>query len=67
MKLIYVGDPTENADGTKAGPNQGRQVSYKEPDTGKVTTFPFGEAVECPKWLEGRLSKSNHFKVADTK
>jgi hypothetical protein len=67
MKFIYVGDPTELKDGTKAGPNQSRQVSYTEPGTGKVTVFPFGEAVEAPKWLADKLAKSNHFKAVDAK
>lgn len=63
-KFIYLGDPSKNEDGTRAGPNQGRMVSYTEPSTGIVTKFPHGEAVEAPEWLAARLAKSTHFKKA---
>ncbi len=59
-KFIYVGDPNGAPCATGA-------ITYRNPETSEKVTFPAGAEVECPKWLEARLSKNTHFKQADKK
>jgi hypothetical protein len=54
-KYIYVGDP-------KGGPCSAGVVSYKGPN-GESVSFPVGEAVEAPEWIESRLKRNTHFKA----